>query len=154
MYIKINGLSRSGKLNLLCSIANDLGIDVRPGAGRGNYAGFTLRPRGGSDRFRLRRHGRRVAAVCYHGHKFLLDRVFARYPDAIIRSSIKPCDVAPGGRLVYDGASDYQAKAWDLAGINIGSTYQPLEWSQACDCHDYSIGGSIDPADVPNGRHD
>lgn len=103
--------------------ATDVGVclvNVRR-AGRG-FA-FTLGLTG--ELWRRRGHsGRKVAAVCYHGHAAFMQRVFDANPEAVIISAMSR----------FDGVRDFQNRACLIGERNIGSLMRPLEYNAACDC--------------------
>lgn len=80
---------------------------------------FTLtvsdsRARGGRRGF----SGKRVAAACWHAHGTFFDHLWEIAPEVTIRA----------GELVMRGPDD------NWQDRNIGSAYQPLFFSEACDC--------------------
>lgn len=87
---------------------------------------FTLAPVNG--RYQRRGHtGRRVHAVCYHGHFAFMDALYRLAPDAVLITAMQR----------YDGAEDFRRKAGAVAERNIGSMMQPLDYGDACDCEDF-----------------
>lgn len=119
--MNVKGMSRSE----LESIASSL--DVRLYNFRGEQDGsasFVLRPND-PDRWRRRGHtGRRIWAVCYHGHYAFMRMVFERSPDAEIRTSMAR----------YVGRADFERKALGVGDRNIGNRWNPLSLNNACDC--------------------
>ena len=73
---------------------------------------------------------RTVNAVCWHGHRDFLRAAFTILPDLRIKSTLG----WGGKRVTYRGPADFEAKHPDTATINIGSTYQPLLYADACHC--------------------
>lgn len=74
---------------------------------------------------RLSPSGRRVAAACWHVHGLLFDKILSLSPNAIIETGIKSKD---GKKcLISRFGGNWQD-------VNIGSTYHPFMYSDACDC--------------------
>lgn len=65
------------------------------------------------------KRGRRIAAACWHVHGDFFDALFKMVPDAEI--------VSLGKTITRDHGN---WKDW-----NVGSLYEPLMASQACECH-------------------
>jgi|SRR5579864_3257581 len=85
---------------------------------------FTL-SLGSSRRFqRVGNTGRKVFAVCYHGHYDFMKAVYDKDPNARIVSSMAK----------YENIESFELQAPELAYRNIGSIIEPLEYSQACLC--------------------
>lgn len=100
---------------------------------------FTLKLTG--ERWRRRSHqGRRIAAVCWHGHYAFMAAIFAADPDAELRTGIPDPDAGrtPAGAMrtmIYRGAAGFAAKAPGTADRNIGSEFEPMTYGDACDCN-------------------
>ena len=95
--------------NIVFKTLNELGHRVH----------FTLtvknsRGKGG----RIGHTGRRIAAACWHVHGTLFDEIFNICPDAVITAC---------GNKITMNEGNWQDK-------NIGSQFQPLFYSEACDC--------------------
>ena len=76
--------------------------------------------------------GRRIAAACWHVHGELFDSLWAQDPDTLIIA----------GPLRMTGWQD------NWQDRNIGSMYQPLMHSQACECNLFKLKpGEPDPRD-------
>jgi hypothetical protein len=71
-----------------------------------------------------RHDGRRVAAVCWHGHRDFLRALFRLCPDAVVRTAI----------AVYRGAEGFEETFPATAHRNIGSAYMPCTMAEACLC--------------------
>lgn len=69
--------------------------------------------------------GRKVNAVCWHGHRDFMEHLFAAQPDATLISAMAR----------YDGAADFRHQAEHTGERNIGSQAQPLQYRDACDCN-------------------
>lgn len=82
--------------------------------------------------------GRRVAAVCWHGHRDFMRAVFARDPDARIKSAIAD----------YRGSEAFERDFPATAHRNVGSMMYPMFMKDVCTCSwgeydvDSSVGGS------------
>jgi len=129
--------------DVLKGIADTLNIDMISGSATGRYVGVCLRPASGSDKLRSRKNGRRINAVCYHGHLAFMQGIFEQYPLSIVKSTVTK----------YDGAADFQ-RAYDMGENNVGSMMYPQEWQYACDCLEYAdFNGEIEMDLIPQGRH-
>ena len=85
----------------------------------GSRVTFTLTVKSSKDKGgRLSHTGRRIAAACWHVHGEFFDNLLAIQPEAWIKTGQKKID-ANGGNW----------EDW-----NIGSNYQPMYYSQACEC--------------------
>jgi hypothetical protein len=62
--------------------------------------------------------GRRLTNACWHAHGHFIDKLFELYPDAVI----------------YSLKNKYTKANWQWQDKNIGSLYQPLYFSEACNC--------------------
>ena len=93
---------------------------------------FTLRPIAGQPNPYQRisasafGNGRRVAAVCWHGHRDVLRAAFERLPMMQVQA----------GSVVYRGAEHFEETYRDTADRNIGSQMRPVYWPDACTCPD------------------
>lgn len=109
--------------------AQDVGVqllDLRAeGRTRAGLPKFRFRLALAGERWRRIGHtGRRVAAVCWHGHKAFFTRLFALNPDGIVRTSM----------VEYNGQQEFDRKYAETGDRNIGSLYQPLLYKHACEC--------------------
>lgn len=82
---------------------------------------------------------RRVAAVCWHGHRDFMRAIFAKDANARIKSSFAD----------YKGAENFERDFPGTAYRNVGSMMYPMFMKDACTCAwgdwdvDSSIGGTI-----------
>jgi hypothetical protein len=107
----------------------------------GKYFGFVLRmaqntPTRKAEReddhhpaMRYRKLGsdmkRWTGAVCFHGHKAFMDRIFERFPDAVIRTKL----------AAYLGREDFDKK-WVSSGmIPEGPRYMGMQYREFCNCY-------------------
>lgn len=91
----------------------------------GRFWQFSVRLHSSKHRFHRRSHrGRRLVAACFHGHKALYEEIFKRNPEAVIVTAFAR----------YDGHKDFLDKYRAVGNKNIGSQFQPLYMSEACDC--------------------
>lgn len=74
---------------------------------------------------------RRVAAVCWHGHRDFLWSLFKSCPDAVVYSGIARFG---GEDIVYRGLVDYCLKFEATGDRNIGNQYNMLAYCDACYC--------------------
>lgn len=77
------------------------------------------------------REGRRVHAVCWHGHRDFMRGIFRRDPDARIKTSWDD----------WRGQQDFEDRMGATAWRNIGSMMYPTFAKDACLCND-TIQGS------------
>lgn len=70
-------------------------------------------------------HGPRYGvAVCFHGFKEFMDRVFDLNPQAIIRTAA----------CAYLGKEDFETKWPGVGRKNVGSQMCPVSYAECCDC--------------------
>jgi len=72
------------------------------------------------------REGRRVHAVCWHGHRDFMRAIFRANPDARIKTGIAD----------YRGSDDFEQKFEATGDRNVGSLMYPMRMRDACKCHD------------------
>ena len=118
-------------LSELEAIAAEVGVKLHQaseGGKRVPFVRFTLRPIGEAYRkvnFLHSEEGRRVNAVCYHGHCAFFDLLFERFPAALIVSSSSK----------YAGFEDYAEKR-DAADVLEGNPYHgQVRFSTQCKCN-------------------
>jgi hypothetical protein len=76
--------------------------------------------------------GRRVAAVCWHGHREFFRALFAIQPEARVQTA-KTKTFAPGQRFY---TADNFESIYRQSDGNIGSQLAPVNYSDACHCND------------------
>jgi hypothetical protein len=115
------------------AVAVGLRVDAQPENRPGTSWRFTLRTtsrhygRRGFSRRRSDGERRRVGgAVCWHGHRDFMRRLFDLAPDAVIISSF----------IRYDGAADFERKHLSTYDRNVGSQIDPVCYGDLCDCED------------------
>lgn len=69
-------------------------------------------------------NGRKVNAVCFHGHRDFMEALFRAVPDAVLVS----------GKARYDGVGDFNAYADFVGDSNVGSKMYPVGYRDACEC--------------------
>lgn len=74
-------------------------------------------------------HDRRVAAICWHGHRDWMRAVFSVNPDATIRTGLI-------GGIVYRGAEEFEETYRDTGYRNVGSQLYPRWMCEVCTCPD------------------
>jgi len=139
----------------LRDIASDVGVAIHSDFSRGG-----IRKDGRAWRFRLAldstvpkrdsgykyqrtsasgfHEGRRVAAVCWHGHRDYMRAIFARDPEARIKTSWAD----------YKGSENFERDFPETGYRNVGSMMYPAFAKDICTCSwgdwdvDSSIGGS------------
>ncbi|MEK7505901.1 MAG: hypothetical protein AAB597_03360 [Patescibacteria group bacterium] len=113
-----------GELDLQ-GIAQQVGVQLVGPESVGRGLRFTLRP--GDDRKWQRRSatsGRRINAVCFHGHKAFMEAVFALYPEARIKSVMAD----------YRGVEEFNRQHEEVGDRNISNRMRPMSFWKACDC--------------------
>jgi len=102
-----------------------IGVDLQRLADRGAWTKFRLSPNG--DRYRHISHtGRRVNAVCWHGHRDFMLKLFELCPDAILKTSL----------ATYKGREDFLKQFESTGWNNCGSMAMPLTYRHACKCEE------------------
>ena len=91
----------------------------------GNFLHFTLtvnnsREHGG----RISHSGRRVAALCWHGHRDVMREIFKLAPDALLITALAR----------YEGIEGFEDLFEETGYRNIGSMYAPMDMCEACHC--------------------
>lgn len=112
-------------------------VNLRAQNKRGDSFAFTLGLQG--ELWRRRgwptldgRPGRRIAAVCFHGHAAFMQRVFNASPAAVVISKLAR----------FNGVEAFQREACAVGEQNIGSTYRPLYLNEACTCQDPDVSNA------------
>ena len=133
--MKIKGVSEQAIYN----VAQSLGFRPDNVRRKGNYTLFVLRmgtstpsPRTrkanpNHPALHYRKHGYSkdyTLAVCFHGHKEFMDRIFEINPNAVIRT----CKAA------YLGVNDFANKFESVGNTNAGSILYPMRYRDMCDC--------------------
>jgi hypothetical protein len=132
----------------LREIAGALGLRLENGRPSGRYYAFTLRvarpltsdvAQTGDGAWRLDARGRFApsyrkrghedrrwagGAVCYHGHKAFMDRLFKRAPGAVLVSKLAR----------FNGRESFLAQYEGIAQENVGSLMYPRAFADACRC--------------------
>ncbi len=63
-------------------------------------------------------------AVCFHGHRKFMRRLFEVNPEAVVRTKL----------AAYLGTEDFEEK-WPAVGQrNVGSVAYPISYDESCDC--------------------
>src|SRR3990167_9644422 len=121
------------------NVAQSLGFRLDNVMNKGNYTFFVLRmatptpsPRvrkanPNHPALHYRKHGYSkdwTFAVCFHGHKEFMDRIFEINPNAVIRT----CKAA------YLGINDFANKYVMVGNFNAGSMLNPVQYRDMCDC--------------------
>ena len=92
---------------------------------RRNAARCRFVPRFSADKYgRISASGRRVKALCWHGHRDLFRHLFQAMPDLEIRTA----------RATYKGLDGFEAEYPATGDYNIGSMMSPLAYRNACEC--------------------
>jgi hypothetical protein len=133
------------------TIAREVGVTFE-GSDESNSAGYRVRGRLIPDRTKpigarpfqrvsasiAFNEGRRVFAVCWHGHRDFMAKLFASFPNARIQTAIAD----------YRGIADFDAKYIDTAHKNVGSMMFPVSAWTVCECcENYSYGPALEIGD-------
>lgn len=98
------------------------------------HATWTLGEDDPNVRYRKKGYGRMAfgtgakygnGAVCYHGHRDFMRKVFEHNRDAVIGTKM----------AAYRGEEDFEAKHQVIAYRNMGSQMYPISYGEACDCN-------------------
>ena len=82
-------------------------------------------PNRSSDKYgRLSHSGRRIKALCWHGHRDLFEMLFNVFPQLEIRTA----------QATYKGRDGFIRNYPATASVNIGSMFKPMEYQDACNC--------------------
>lgn len=68
--------------------------------------------------------GRRVHAVCWHGHRYFMSHLFDKFPNAVLKTCL----------ATYRGLNDFEEKYPDTGWDNVGSMIAPVFRREACKC--------------------
>jgi len=118
----------------LRDVADEVGVEIKDLRPDGRALRFQLRPTGekidGDYKYqRTSSSGfqpeRRVHAVCWHGHRDFMRAIFARNPDARIKTAWADYKGAE------NFADEFEATAWR----NVGSMMYPMQADSVCKCH-------------------
>lgn len=104
--------------------ADTSGVRVNELKKEGRALRFTLRLKEGKKWQRVSHTGRKVAAVCFHGHLSFMREVFRLCPEA----RIKTCCAD------YHSAQELDETAHKAGERNTGSMFYHLEYQEACLC--------------------
>lgn len=119
----VRNVTRQQVIDAVNATSENILLDIQP---EGKGWRFTLRPRSTKGQYARRSYtGRRVNAVCYHGHYIVMQWLFRDAPDAILIST----------HARYNGAGDFYRLAEGVGDVNIGSMMQPMSYREACDCY-------------------
>ena len=110
----------------LKSCAAAIGVEVTDLDDRGVWTKFRLSPGGEPCYRRISNTGRRVNAVCWHGHRDFLLWLFELCPDATLKTSL----------ATYRGKEDFLKKFESTGWNNCGSMAMPLTYRHACKCEE------------------
>jgi hypothetical protein len=116
--------------------------------------GSTPRNQAQTARYQRRGHARygeraehlpRVAAVCWHGYRDWMRRIFDLDPAARMKTAAADYRRRSGFEELFEATGDR----------NIGSMMQPLDYRNACDCDPYGgpDGAEPEPEEEPEGTY-
>lgn len=122
-------IAKNVSIQDLESAAEEVGLRLLDAQDKPREIRFRLRlapeiGRDGTDYQRKAGGGRKVAAVCWHGHRDFFRALFARCPGAVIKTAM----------ATYNGAEHFAATFEPTGDINIGSQMRPLLARKACFC--------------------
>jgi len=72
--------------------------------------------------------GRKVGAVCWHGHRDFFRKLFALAPEATVLTAL----------AFYQGGPEDFEKQFPQTDQNVGSALYPMLASEACTCFDHN----------------
>jgi hypothetical protein len=87
-------------------------------------ADVTIRPDTGCTQRKIGPTGRRIHAVCWHGHRDFLRSLFARTPSAVVISCVAR----------YENSADFEASFAATGSQNVGGQMNPVPLDRACEC--------------------
>jgi hypothetical protein len=97
---------------------------------KGNFLHFTLTVHNSSGKGARRSNtGRRIAALCWHGHRDVMRTIFDNYPDALLITALAR----------YDGAESFADQFEATGNGNIGSIARPCKLRDACECNEIDL---------------
>lgn len=76
---------------------------------------------------------RKVAAVCWHGHRDFMIRLFELEPSARINTAFAK----------YHGIEGFEANYPATAGKQIGSAFEPCRYVDACECSEQDVSARV-----------
>lgn len=128
-------IARNTTETVLQQAARDVGVELRNLKPQGRGFRFTLglgakRPdwRGEANiaPFTRQNHtlSRKVAAVCWHGYRDFMLAVYDDSPEAIFITAMAR----------YEGLQGFKDKFLQTGAKNIGSTFSPMRYADACFC--------------------
>lgn len=88
--------------------------------------------------------GRHGPYACWHAYRDVLEKVFTRYPNAVIRAG-------SSWRVTYRGMDGFRATYPETGNRNVGSQLEPVTMPELCDCGEervYRTLASAAPAAV------
>lgn len=117
--------------SVITRAANTVGVRIdnyRTVNAKGTRVAFVLRLTSGLPHVwqRLSHSGRRVAAVCWHGHEAFFRELFKLDPSIEIRTHWA------GGDIHYT-ADNFEQTFGETGYANVGSVYEPCAYRDACD---------------------
>lgn len=83
------------------------------------------------EHYRSIKRGRRIAAVCWHGHRDFMRALYRRSPDMRLKTALAD----------YRGADGFERAFPDTGRVNVGSAFEPQAAQDACECgHEVEFG--------------
>jgi hypothetical protein len=124
VHVRIKGISAEQ----MERIAEDIAVRVQIREDRGNFLRVRLFPL--RDHFRRTsasyfNPGRRVNAVCWHGHLAFFREVYRVSPDAVIHTAMAS----------YRSSEDLERDKWDSYDKNVGPQIAPVAYGDVCLCN-------------------
>jgi hypothetical protein len=119
--------------HILRNIARDLDIELSNVKQNGRALSLVLRPCGEKDEHgnrpwqRMSNSGRRIHAVCWHGHWQFMYKALGSGATRITSSRFFDADYTP---------ENFEEAAEETGDINIGSEYYPMRARDACFCEE------------------
>ena len=69
--------------------------------------------------------GRRIAALCWHGHRDIMRAIFNAFPDSLLITALAR----------YEGQKGFEHNFPKTGFTNIGSIAEPFAFRNACECN-------------------
>jgi len=120
--MRVLNVTRSELVTAACESGVSLNECDSINKGNTSYR-FTIRPINGKWQ-RVSHRGRKVHAVCWHGHLDFMRCLYGINPNAKFRT----------GMARYDSLEDLESNKGKAYHRNIGSMIYPMDYGDACEC--------------------
>ena len=103
----------------------DINVEIEQRGVEKTYYLVRLKPKGESYRKVNPVTGKKIYAVCFHGHFHFIRRLFLQFPDAKCITSF----------ATYNGKDDFMDKYNNVGRLTVGSILTPYSLSECCHCY-------------------